>query len=135
MRNTPLSHALSILPPGTASAVCCPTARETHTDDLSGDVRMNKKLLALAIGAAAAMPLVAQADGPTLYGKMNVTLDSIEDPSGAGSDAWYLNSNASRLGIKGDAEIKDKLKGIYYAEYEIDVDDGTTPFAQRNIYA
>lgn len=100
---------------------------------------MNKKLLALAIGATAALPLIAQAAGPTLYGKMNVTLDSVETDTGvaAGStDIWYMNSNASRLGIKGDAETGiTGLTGIYQAEYEIDVDDGATPFVQRGIFA
>lgn len=96
---------------------------------------MNKKLLALTLGAVAALPLTAQAEGPTLYGKMNVTLDSIEDTA-AVTDAWYLNSNASRLGIKGESETGvASLKGIYQAEYEIDVaGDAATPFAQRNIY-
>lgn len=100
---------------------------------------MTKKLLALAIGAAAAMPLVAEAAGPTLYGKINVTLDSIENDTGVpatSTDAWYLNSNASRLGVKGDAETGiTGLTGLYVAEYEIDADDGTIPFKQRNIYA
>lgn len=105
---------------------------------------MNKKLLALAIGAVAAMPLVAQADGPTLYGKMNVTLDQVENDTGVSATttkAWKLNSNASRLGIKGDAETGvANLKGLYQAEYEINVDGadaGTTAtvFKQRDIFA
>ncbi|MFZ5757520.1 MAG: porin [Pseudomonadota bacterium] len=100
---------------------------------------MNKKLLALAIGAAVAMPVVAEAAGPTLYGKINVTLDSVETDTGVpatSTDVWSLNSNASRLGVKGDAETGvTGLTGLYYAEYEIDADDGATPFKQRNIYA
>lgn len=108
---------------------------------------MNKKLLALAIGSAVAMPVIALADGPTLYGKLNVTLDSIEMDTGVAAtstDAWYLNSNASRLGVKGDAETGvEGLKGIYLAEFEMFVDDGDSgknlggkeAFTQRNIYA
>lgn len=98
---------------------------------------MNKKLLALAMGAVVAMPVSAVA-APTLYGKMNVTLDQIEIDTGTpatSTDQWELNSNASRLGVKGDVEISEDLKGIYQAEYQIDVDDGATPFSQRNIYA
>lgn len=102
---------------------------------------MNKKLLALAIGAAAAMPFVAQA-APSIYGKMNVTLDSVENTGtvavngyAAASDAWYVNSNASRFGIKGDEETSVLgLKAIYQAEFGIRVDDGTGPISQRNIY-
>lgn len=98
---------------------------------------MNKKLLALAMGAVVAMPVSAVA-APTLYGKMNVTLDQIENDTGVpatSTDQWELNSNASRLGVKGDVEISADLKGVYQAEYQIDVDDGATPFSQRNIYA
>lgn len=104
---------------------------------------MNKKLLALAV-AAVAMPVIAQADGPTLYGKMNVTLDQIDNNTGTpatSSKAWFLDSNASRIGIKGDAETDVAgLKGIYQAEYEINVDGATgstaaTVFKQRNIFA
>lgn len=123
---------------------------------------MNKKLLALAMGAVVAMPVSAVA-APTLYGKMNVTLDQIEIDTGTpatSTDQWELNSNASRLGVKGDVEISEDLKGIYQAEYQIDVDNGAAasttvvtavntsttpptvttgsvsqPFSQRNIYA
>lgn len=113
---------------------------------------MNKKLLALAIGTVAAMPLAAHAGGPTLYGKVNVTLDSVEtqfhaDTFGttapvapapfAGRDQFELNSNASRIGIKGDfATDVGEVKALYQAEYEIDVDSGAAaPFSQRNIFA
>lgn len=114
---------------------------------------MNKKLLAVAV-AAAAMPMVAQAGGPTLYGKINVTIEQVENdrpgpvfaPTNNGttvngtlysrdSKAVYMNSNASRLGVKGDVETNiTGLTGIYQAEYAIDADDGATPFSQRNIF-
>lgn len=104
---------------------------------------MNKKLLAIAVGAVVAMPGVVLAAGPTVYGKVNVTLDSAESEFGAdtfaaaGTDQWELNSNASRLGVKGDFDLEvGGLKAIYQAEYEINVDDGgAAPFSQRNIFA
>lgn len=120
---------------------------------------MNKKLLALAIGAAVAAPVVAQAEGPTVYGKVNVSLDNIDTSvAGVSTEDWKLNSNASRLGVKGDYELDGGLKAVYLAEYGIKVDDGagatisvptidpatglatgtttvtTAPFSQRNIY-
>lgn len=101
---------------------------------------MNKKLLALAIGAAL-VPATAAAN-PTLYGKMNVTLDSVETEFGAdtypaaGKDEFQLNSNASRLGVRGKYDLEvGGLKALYQAEYEIKVDDGAGPFGQRNIFA
>src|SRR5690606_31371840 len=103
-------------------------------------VRMNKKLLAIAVGAAVAFPAVALADGPTVYGKMNVTLEmnSVDpDPGAPNNDsAWVLDSNASRLGVKGAYDLEvGNLKAIYQAEYQIDVDEGAGPFSQRNIFA
>lgn len=111
---------------------------------------MNKKLLAIAIGAVAALPLSAHAGGPTLYGKLNVTLESAAIEFGAdtypttpaaaqvtaGDEVLQLNSNASRIGIKGDFGLDvGELKALYQAEYEIDVDSGAAaPFSQRNIF-
>ncbi|MFP5440558.1 MAG: porin [Gammaproteobacteria bacterium] len=103
---------------------------------------MKKHALGLAVTAittALAAPAIALADGPTLYGKLNVSLDSIDTDTGAtatSTNNFQLNSNASRIGIKGDTETGIQgLKGLYYAEFGVDVDDGTVPFTQRNIYA
>lgn len=102
---------------------------------------MKKHALALAILS----PLVAApafAEGPTLYGKLNVTLDKVENDTGAAAtstDAFSLNSNASRIGVKGDFEtgIQD-VKVLYYAEFGVKADDGAangvSPFSQRNIW-
>lgn len=110
---------------------------------------MNKKLLAIAVGAIVALPGAALAAGPTVYGKVNITLDSVDTefhadtfgtsstpvPGGFTRDQWELNSNASRLGVKGDFDLDvGGLKAIYQAEYEISVDDGAGPFSQRNIF-
>jgi predicted porin len=107
---------------------------------------MNKKLLALAIGASVAMPAIALADGPTLYGKLNVSLESVEDEMGIDgeipggtvatpAEAWVLRNNASRVGIKGSADTNvEGLKGIYKAEFGVDPDNGAGPFTQRDIW-
>lgn len=103
---------------------------------------MNKKLLAIAVGAAIAFPAVALANGPTVYGKVNVDLKqvSVKPKQPAGSpvqdDQWELESNASRIGVKGEYDLDvANLKAIYQAEYEISVDDGAGPFGQRDIFA
>ncbi len=98
---------------------------------------MNKKLLALAIGAAVAMPVAALADGPTLYGKINLSLESQDNGS---TDAWVVENNASRVGIKGSAETGvDGLKGLYLVEVGVDADDGDFSgshiFDGRQVYA
>lgn len=42
---------------------------------------MNRKLLALAIGAAFALPMAAQA-APTVYGQMNLSVDYVSFDDG-----------------------------------------------------
>lgn len=88
---------------------------------------MKVKLLPLAIGAAIAMPGVAMAD-VDVYGKMNLTLEMADyefEDSSSDYDRWELNSNASRLGVKGSEDINDNLSAFYKAEYEIFPDDGS----------
>ncbi|AZT85286.1 porin [Marinobacter sp. NP-4(2019)] len=97
---------------------------------------MKKQLLALAIGSMVVAPSVAMADkGPVVYGKANV---SYENQDNDVEDAWKLQSNASRLGVKGDLDLDfEQIKAVYKAEFEISVDDGDKggeTFSQRNIY-
>ncbi|MEQ9545333.1 MAG: porin [Marinobacter sp.] len=97
---------------------------------------MKKQLLALAIGSMVVAPSVAMADkGPIVYGKANV---SYENQDNDVEDAWKLQSNASRLGVKGDLDLDfNEIKAIYKAEFEISIDDGDKggeTFSQRNIY-
>ncbi|AFT69827.1 Outer membrane porin, putative [Alloalcanivorax dieselolei B5] len=99
---------------------------------------MKKNLLAIAVGAAVALPGLALADGPTVYGKVNISLENQENEigqTGSVDDDWSLNSNASRVGIKGDFDLDFAgLKAIYQAEYQISVDGDDDEFSQRNIF-
>ena len=107
---------------------------------------MNKVIL---LGTAAAMLATAPfaaANGPIdgkLYGKINVSIVN----SDGSEDTWKLNSNASRIGLKGSTQVSEVLTVFYKTEFEIAVDDGsfdnktTAPdtdkvtFKQRNIFA
>lgn len=117
---------------------------------------MNRKLLplliaGLTIGAADS----ALAGFPTIYGKINVTankydLEKLSFPNTTATNAvsggsvvkeldnGSLESNASRIGVRGDFDISSDLKAIYKLEYGIDIDNGTNAngreFTQRNIY-
>lgn len=113
---------------------------------------MKKKLLPLAIGAAIAAPGIAMAEGPTVYGRMNVSYENsdydfsdrlvvpgigFDGTYSESADTWELNSNASRLGVKGSETINDNLSAFYQAEFEISVDDGDKSgqtFGQRDIF-
>ena len=78
------------------------------------------------------------AEGPIdgkVYGKANLSVVSQDD---GGSDEWNLNSNASRLGLKGATKISDGLEVVYQAEYEVCIDSGSCKgqtFKQRNTFA
>lgn len=79
----------------------------------------------------------------TIYGKANLSLNDVEEQSKSPKvDEWQLNSNASRLGVKGSYKINDALKAVYQMEFEVHIDDGESSsskgkdtFEQRNIYA
>jgi len=102
---------------------------------------MNIKKLSLAILGASAISTAA-AD-VTVYGKANLSLNKYDiESSSPGEDNWKLESNASRLGVKGSYAINDNLKAIYKMEYQVYIDDGDSgsskgndTFEQRNIYA
>ncbi|MFA7554418.1 MAG: porin [Spongiibacteraceae bacterium] len=96
------------------------------------------KLLAAAITATTFSTVAAAAD-VTVYGKANVTLNQydIEQLGATTQDNWKMESNASRLGVKGSIPVNDSLKVIYKMEYETYIDDGDksgNTFSQRNIY-
>lgn len=93
---------------------------------------MKTTLLPLAVAALIATPALAE---PTLYGKANVTYQLADDGDNSKTE---LNSNASRIGIKGSEKLEDSgLELIYQAEFQVSFDDGDekgSPFSQRNIY-
>jgi predicted porin len=94
---------------------------------------MNKKLIAAAIAAVVAAPAVSAAD-TTLYGKAHVSIQS--NDNGAG-DNYTVNSNASRLGVKGSEDLGDGLKAIFGYEMGYNISDGGaagTPISARNAY-
>lgn len=97
---------------------------------------MRKTTLAVAVASALALPVSAYAVGPidgSVYGKVNISV--VNDDNGT-DDQMELNSNASRIGVKGKAKLTDTLYVIYKAEYESYWDDGDkngNTFSQRNI--
>lgn len=79
---------------------------------------MNRKLLALAVGAALSLPVAAQA-APTLYGLLNLSVDMVDKES-TGDDNWQVNSNSSRLGVKGEEALGGSLSAVYQIEGAVD---------------
>lgn len=81
---------------------------------------MKKNIIALAIASAVAAP-VAMADAPTVYGQINVSVDSTDyDMKG---DGILVSNNASRLGVKGSEDLGNGLKAVYTLEFGVNVDN------------
>jgi len=105
---------------------------------------MKRKILALAIGTVvAAQSGVVLADA-TVYGKLNISLqnNSFDYIGRSQQDNWTLDSNSSRLGVKGKSKINDDMDAVFKLEFEVFTDDGfnscnssNNTFCQRNIYA
>lgn len=94
---------------------------------------MRKLLLTLAILVTPYSLASGPIDGK-VYGKANLSV--VNQDFGA-YDEWALNSNASRLGIKGKTEISEGLEIVYQAEYEVCIDSGDCKgqtFKQRNTF-
>ena len=94
---------------------------------------MRKLLLTLAILVTPYSLASGPIDGK-VYGKANL---SVVNQNFGSYDEWTLNSNASRLGLKGKTEISDGLEIVYQAEYEICIDSGDCKgqtFKQRNTF-
>jgi predicted porin len=89
---------------------------------------MNKKFLSLAVAAAMAAPMAAQAQDVTLYGKAHVSLSNFSNQTGinAGNDYWDLNSNESRLGVKGSEDLGNGMKAIFKMEFQVRMADTDT---------
>jgi len=94
---------------------------------------MNKKLIAAAIAAVVAAPAVSAAD-TTLYGKAHVSIQSNDNVSGTSNDNYTVDSNASRLGVKGSEDLGDGLKAIFGYEFGIQIDDNAGITSGRNAY-
>lgn len=91
---------------------------------------MKRSLIALGVAAALALPVAAQA-APKVYGKINVTVEQIDDDTKY-ADRWELVSNASRIGVKGEDELTASLSAIYTIEWEISADGNAADMGQRN---
>jgi predicted porin len=89
-----------------------------------------KKLLLAATVATLAMN-AAQA-APTLYGKLNVTLDNIDNNGFKDESVTKVNSNASRIGVKGEEKLTDNLSAVYLAEWQVNTDGDGTDLGMRN---
>jgi predicted porin len=102
---------------------------------------MNKKLVALAVAGAFALPLAAQAQtaNVTLYGRVNLDLEFIKGRQADGSNPTVnrLSSNSSRLGVRGTESLGGGLNAIFQIESNVSADTGnaaSSSFASRETF-
>ncbi|MFA9486670.1 MULTISPECIES: porin [unclassified Moraxella] len=94
---------------------------------------MKKLLLA---SAAVALSITAAQAAPTVYGKAFLTLDA-QDGNKASRNhnpRTQLNSNSSRIGLKGSEALTQNTSLVYQLEYGVKVDDDSTQFKSRDTY-
>lgn len=95
---------------------------------------MKKLLLASAV---AALSITAAQAAPTVYGKVFLTLD-VKDGDNHSANAnsrSQLNSNASRLGVKGSEALTANTDLVYQLEYRLDTDaNGNRNWESRDTY-
>jgi len=103
---------------------------------------MNKKLVAVAVAAGLALPMVSahavEVAGKKLeiYGKAHVAVQSNDD-SVASTDNWEVKSIDSRLGFKGAIPLDGGLTATYKYEMGLDIADEPTNdsgISRRNQY-
>ena len=95
---------------------------------------MKKLLLASAV---AALSITAAQAAPTVYGKAFLTLDvqDGDDNSPDYDSRTQLNSNASRIGVKGSEALTQNTDLVYQLEYRVDIDsDAARNWESRDTY-
>lgn len=106
---------------------------------------MNKKLLAVAVAAALAAPLAANADSGNvkIYGSMHVSIDSLDGKNAAGTDLdrnWNAASNSSYIGFTGAEDLGNGLKAVWQLEQQVNLGStatggGNNVWTSRNSFA
>ncbi len=81
---------------------------------------MQKKLIALAVAAAFSAPAFADNSNVTVYGKINMDFESINNNKSNPSSVSRVASNASRFGLKGKEDLGDSLSAIWQLEVQVD---------------
>lgn len=98
-----------------------------------------KKLIAAAVAAAVIAPAGVMAAGPTLYGKIHMSVDykdnNTSNNEGTKYKEWGLSSNSSRIGVKGSEDLGNGMKVGYLIEWRVGMDGddrGDKDLATRN---
>jgi predicted porin len=90
---------------------------------------MNKKLLAVAVAGVLAAPLAqAQTANVVLYGRVNMDAQVIinaKQDTGVKQNLYQVNSNSSRLGVRGTESLGGGLNAIFQVEERYDASNSS----------
>lgn len=99
---------------------------------------MNKKLVAVAVAGALALPLAAQAQtaNVTLYGRVNLDMEivSARQADGSNPHVYRVSSNSSRLGVRGTESLGGGLNAIFQIESSVLADAGGGTLGGRDTF-
>ena len=99
---------------------------------------MNKKLMALAVaGACVAPAAMAQTANPvTLYGRVYVSVQSVEAKNGPAASntpsKMQVSDDSSLLGVRGTEDVGGGMKVFFQLETAFKTDSNATAWATRN---
>lgn len=98
---------------------------------------MNKKLIAIAIAGAMSAPFAANAGEATIYGAMDVSIDTFDNDDTTSSDdsSTAVSSNSSRIGFKGAEDLGGGMKAVWQVETGVNLGNGGSQWAGRNSFA
>lgn len=85
----------------------------------AGSCASRLRLASLLTVALLVPASVLASDEIDLYGRINVTLQNSDEAAG---EQIELQSNASRIGVKGEKALNGKLKAIYQLEWGVNID-------------
>jgi predicted porin len=94
---------------------------------------MNKKLMAVAVAGALAVPAMAfaQASNVQIYGRVNTGIDNYQSTGATAGSAADMKSRTrvydfgSRLGFRGTENLGGGLQAVFLMESGVNVDNGT----------
>lgn len=99
---------------------------------------MNKKLVALAVAGACALPVAVQAQtaNVTLYGRVHLDMEVVHGRQANGSNphVFRVSSNSSRFGIRGTESLGGGLNAIFQLESSVVADAGGGTIAGRESF-
>lgn len=105
-------------------------------------IKKTPTIFAISLAASSFVTQAADSNGPNFYGKLYISMDLQKsekkaDTTNSEPSHWALNSRSSRIGIKQDIPLNDKITAFYKGEMSVEVDDGDKggkSFGQRDIY-